>query len=416
MTGPPPAAPPGVKPRLVQRTRAGKGFNLTLATLASVVCFWAWTSIAPLGVRYSEAMDLSSAQASVLVAMPVLVGSLGRIPVGVLTDRFGGRIMFTVVLLSTIPALLLVALAGSLGVYGLLVFCALLLGVAGTVFAVGIPFVSNWYEVSRRGFATGVFGAGMGGTALSAFFTPRFVEWFGYLATHLILVALLAITAAAVWFLLGNSPSWVPGTQPFVPQLAAAAKLGVTWQMCFLYGIVFGGFVAFSTYLPTYLRDIYEFDLTEAGTRTAGFAVAAVLVRPIGGTLADRFGPKIVVLVSLASVAALAFTVNLRPDGEIPTGLTFVAMASALGLGAGGVFAWLGRNAPADRVGSVSGIVSAAGGLGGYFPPLIMGATYNAAERSYAIGLLLLAGTAVVAFVYTVIFVHDRSRAGRVRA
>ncbi|WP_420898015.1 MFS transporter [Cryobacterium frigoriphilum] len=412
MAGPPPDS----RARLAERTRASKGFNLTLATLASVVCFWAWTSIAPLGVRYSEAMDLSSAEASVLVAMPVLVGSIGRIPVGVLTDRFGGRIMFTVVLLATIPALLLVALAGSLGVFGLLVLCALLLGVAGTVFAVGIPFVSNWYDVSRRGFATGVFGAGMGGTALSAFFTPRFVEWFGYLPTHLILVALLGLTAATVWFLLGNSPSWVPRTQPFIPQLVAAAKLGVTWQMCFLYGLVFGGFVAFSTYLPTYLRDIYGFDLTEAGTRTAGFAVAAVLLRPIGGTLADRFGPKIVVLVSLAGVAVLAWIVNMRPDGEIPAGLTFVAMASALGLGAGGVFAWLGRNAPADRVGSVSGIVSAAGGLGGYFPPLIMGATYNAAEQSYAIGLLLLAGTAAVAFVFTVFFVHDRSRAGRAPA
>ena len=339
--------------------------------------------------------------------MPVFVGSIGRIPVGVLTDRFGGPIMFTVVLLATVPALLLVAFAGTLGVYSVLVFCAFLLGVAGTVFAVGIPFVSNWYEVSRRGFATGIFGAGMGGTALSAFFTPRFVEWFGYIPTHLILAGLLIVTAVLVRTFMGNSPSWVSNSQPFVPKLIAAAKLGVTWQMCFLYGLVFGGFVAFSTYLPTYLRDIYDFDLTAAGTRTAGFAVAAVLLRPVGGILADRIGPKPVVIVSLAAVAVLAWAVNLRPDGEIPAGLTFVAMASALGLGAGGVFAWLGRNAPPDKVGSVSGIVSAAGGLGGYFPPLVMGATYNAADNSYAIGLLLLAGTAVVALVFTVIVVHE---------
>jgi NNP family nitrate/nitrite transporter-like MFS transporter len=340
--------------------------------------------------------------------MPVFVGSIGRIPVGVLTDRFGGQIMFTVVLLATVPALLLVALAGTVGIYWILVLCALLLGVAGTVFAVGIPLVSNWYELSRRGFATGVFGAGMGGTALSAFFTPRFVDWFGYIPTHLILALLLIVTAVLVWTCMGNAPRWVSHAQPFIPKLFAAAKLGVTWQMCFLYGAVFGGFVAFSTYLPTYLRDIYDFDLTAAGTRTAGFAVAAVLLRPVGGIFADRIGPKPVVIVALAAVAVLAWVVNLRPDGEIPAGLTFVAMASALGLGAGGVFAWLGRNSPPDKVGSISGIVSAAGGLGGYFPPLVMGATYNAADNSYAIGLLLLAGTAAVALIFTIFGVHER--------
>ena len=391
-----------------ERARASRSFNLVLATLASVVCFWAWTSVAPLGVRYSLDLGLTSTQASVLVAMPVFVGSIGRIPVGVLTDRFGGPIMFTVVLLATVPALLLVALAGVLGVYWVLVVCAFLLGVAGTVFAVGIPFVSNWYEVSRRGFATGIFGAGMGGTALSAFFTPRFVDWFGYVPTHLILASLLVVTAVLVRTCMGNAPTWVSNRQPFVPKLVAASKLGVTWQMCFLYGVVFGGFVAFSTYLPTYLRDIYDFDLTAAGTRTAGFAVAAVLLRPVGGILADRIGPKPVVIMSLGAVAVLAWLVNLRPDGEIPAGLTFVAMASALGLGAGGVFAWLGRNAPPDKVGSVSGIVSAAGGLGGYFPPLVMGATYDAADNSYAIGLLLLAGTAAMALVFTIVVVHDR--------
>jgi NNP family nitrate/nitrite transporter-like MFS transporter len=390
-----------------ERARASKGFNLVLATLSSVVCFWAWTSVAPLGVRYSVDLNLTSTQASVLVAMPVFVGSIGRIPVGVLTDRFGGPIMFTTVLLATVPALLLVALAGTLGVYWALVLCALLLGVAGTVFAVGIPFVSNWYEVSRRGFATGIFGAGMGGTALSAFFTPRFVDWFGYIATHLILACLLVATAVLVRTCMGNAPSWVSNSQPFVPKLLDAAKLGVTWQMCFLYGVVFGGFVAFSTYLPTYLRDIYDFDLTAAGTRTAGFAVAAVLLRPVGGILADHIGPKPVVIVALAAVAVLAWVVNLRPDGEIPAGLTFVAMASALGLGAGGVFAWLGRNSPPAKVGLVSGIVSAGGGLGGYFPPLVMGATYNAADNSYAIGLLLLAGTAAVALIFTIVAVHE---------
>ena len=131
-------------------------------------------------MRYTEELGLERNQKSLLVAMPVLVGSLGRILAGALTDRFGGRLMFTVLLLATAPFVLLVAFAGDRDSYALLLLFGFFLGIAGTTFAVGIPFVNAWYEADRRGFATGVFGAGMGGTALSAFFTPRFVDWFGY--------------------------------------------------------------------------------------------------------------------------------------------------------------------------------------------------------------------------------------------
>lgn len=388
----------------------GQSRNLALATLASVTAFWAWTIIAPLSARYTDLLDLNPAQTSIVVAMPVFVGSLGRIVAGALTDRFGGRRMFTAVLLAAAPAVLLVALAGTMQSFPALVACAFLLGVAGTVFAVGIPFVSPWYHASRRGFATGVFGAGMGGTALSAFLTPRLVGWIGYLQTHLLVAALLVAVAAVVWFLMSESPGWQPNRNPVRPKLLAAAKLRVTWEMCFLYAVVFGGFVAFSNYLPTYLRDIYGMDPTGAGTRTAGFALSAVIARPIGGIIADKIGSKPVVLLSLAAVSVLAFIVNLKPEGEIPAGLTFLAMAGALGLGAGGVFAWVGTSSPPERVGAVTGVVSAAGGLGGYFPPLIMGATYNAEQNSYAIGLLLLVGTAVVALAYTLIALKGRTR------
>jgi NNP family nitrate/nitrite transporter-like MFS transporter len=311
--------------------------------------------------------------------------------------------MFTVLIAASVVPVLLVAFAGSIGSYPLLLVCALLLGIAGTTFAIGIPFVNGWYEPARRGFATGVFGAGMGGTALSAFFTPRFVRWFGYVPTHLIMAAALVATAVIVWFAMRNSPAWRPNTDPVVPKLAAALRLPVTWQMSFLYAVTFGGFVAFSTYLPTYLKDVYDFDLTAAGTRTAGFAIAAVLARPLGGVLSDRVGAPVVVMVSLAGAALLAVVVALQPSPELAAGSTFVAMALALGLGTGGVFAWVAKRAPAERVGSVTGIVGAAGGLGGYFPPLVMGATYDEADRSYTVGLALLCATALVALVFTVL-------------
>ncbi|MBV1778502.1 MFS transporter [Paeniglutamicibacter sp. ABSL32-1] len=370
------------------------------------MAFWAWNIVAPLGARYTQEMGLTPTATAVLVAMPIFVGSLGRIVVGAMADRFGGRVMFTFVLLGSVPPVLLVALGGTLGSYAVVLGAGLLLGIAGTVFAVGIPFVSAWYEPARRGFATGVFGAGMGGTALAAFLTPRLVSAMGYLATHLLIAGLLVAMAALVWYNVKEAPGWQRNTSPVVPKLKEAAGLAVTWKLCFLYAIVFGGFVSFATYLPTYLRDVYDFDPTAAGTRTAGFAVAAVIFRPIGGVLADGIGSKPVVLASLAGIAVLAYIVNLRPDGEIPAGLTFVAMASALGLGAGGVFAWVGRLSPPGKVGSISGIVSAAGGMGGYFPPLVMGATYNAADNSYFIGLMLLVVTAVAAFVFTLAVVR----------
>jgi NNP family nitrate/nitrite transporter-like MFS transporter len=386
---------------VAEASRSGKGLNLALATSASVMAFWAWNIVAPLGARYTLEMGLNSTSTAVLVAMPIFVGSLGRIVVGAMTDRFGGRVMFTFVLLGSVPPVLLVALGGTFGSYALVLAAGLLLGIAGTVFAVGIPFVSAWYEPARRGFATGVFGAGMGGTALAAFLTPRLVNWIGYLPTHLLIAGLLVCMAAVLWFKLKEAPGWQRNTAPVLPKLKDAAGLAVTWKLCFLYAIVFGGFVSFATYLPTYLRDIYDFDPTAAGTRTAGFALAAVVFRPVGGVLADRIGSKPVVLSALAGIAILAFIVHLRPDGEIPAGLTFVAMAAALGLGTGGVFAWVGRLSPPGKVGSISGIVSAAGGMGGYFPPLIMGATYNAADNSYFIGLMLLVVTAGIAFIFT---------------
>lgn len=381
----------------------GQMRNLGLATLAFAMTFWAWNLVAPLGVRYTEELGLSSGQKALLVATPVLVGALGRIVTGSLADRFGGRLMFSLLCFASVPPVLLVVLAGNGTSFPLLLVSAFLLGIAGTTFAVGIPFVSAWFDPARRGFATGVFGAGMGGTALSAFFTPRFVTWFGYTQTHLIVAAAVAVVGVVSWTMMQDSPRWSPNVEPVVPKLTAALKLPVTWAMSFLYAVTFGGFVAFATYLPTYLKDVYDFDLTQAGTRTAGFALAAVVARPIGGMLSDRLHPRPVVIVSLTGAAAMALVVAGQPAPELAAGASFVAMAFLLGIGMGGVFAWVALRAPADRVGSVAGIVGAAGGLGGFFPPLVMGATYDEATGSYTTGLVLLCITASAALAFVVL-------------
>jgi len=390
----------------------GRTRNLTLALLAFTITFWAWNLVGPLAVRYSEELDLDATQTSLLIATPVLVGSVGRILTGALTDRFGGRLMFATLTAVTAVPVLLVALAGVLESYYLLLAFGFLLGIAGTTFAVGIPFVNAWYPPSKRGFATGLFGAGMGGTALSAFFTPRMVAWFGYVATHVIIAVALLIVAVLVWFLMRDSPAWKPNTDPVMPKLAAASKLAVTWQMAFLYAVTFGGFVAFSTYLPTYLKEVYAFDLAEAGSRTAGFAIAAVIARPVGGWLSDRIGPATVLCISLGGAAVMAVVIAFQPPPELAAGTSFVLMALALGLGTGAVFTWVAQRAPAERVGSVTGIVGAAGGLGGFFPPLVMGATYNAETHSYTIGLALLSLTAIAALVFTIVLARRQKVRG----
>lgn len=380
--------------------------NLLLATWVSAINFWAWNMIGPLSTTYAGDMKLSSTQASMLVATPILVGSLGRVAVGALTDRYGGRTMFLAVTLASIVPVLAVGAAGEARSYPLLLVCGFFLGIAGTIFAVGIPFANNWYEPSRRGFATGVFGMGMVGTALSAFFTPRFVRWFGLFPTHLIIAVALALTAVLCMVAMRNSPAFQPNTDPVVPKLKSALKLPVTWEMSFLYAVVFGGFVAFSNYLPTYIKNVYEFSAVQAGSRTAGFALAAVLARPIGGALSDRIPPKYVVLTSFAGTAILAFVAVFQPPPDVWSAATFIGLAIFLGIGTGGVFAWVARRSPAKEVGSVTGIVAAAGGLGGYFPPLVMGATYDSVDHDYTVGLLLLVATALLAFGYTALRLH----------
>lgn len=389
-------------------TGARRGVNLVLATWISVINFWAWNMIGPLSTTYAGDLSLSSTQASMLVATPILVGALGRIVVGSLTDRFGGRVMFIAISVASIVPVLAVGVAGSAGSYPLLLVFGFFLGIAGTIFAVGIPFANHWYEASRRGFATGVFGMGMVGTAMSAFFTPRFVNWFGLFTTHVIIAIALALTAVLCVFAVHDSPHFTPNTDAVLPKLKAAAKLRVTWEMSFLYAVVFGGFVAFSNYLPTYIKTIYDFSAVDAGARTAGFALAAVLARPVGGALADRIPPKYVVLTSFAGTAVLAFVAVFQPPPDLWSAATFITLAVFLGIGTGGVFAWVARRSPAQSVGSITGIVAAAGGLGGYFPPLVMGGSYDDVDNDYTVGLLLLVATALIAFAYTALRLRAR--------
>ncbi len=377
---------------------------LGLATVGFAVNFWAWALLSPLGPLFKDDLGLSAFQQALLVAVPVVVGSVGRIPVGALTDRFGGRVMFPLVSAVTIVPVLFLGLAGHASLAALLVG-GFFLGVGGTAFAVGVPFVNAWFSPERRGLAIGIFGAGMGGTAISALTTVRLVHRWGVATPFVVTAVMLAVYAIVAAMLLRDAPGRAVPTESVGRRLADTARLRVTWQASVLYAVAFGGFVAFSVYLPAYLKTAYGLTQADAANRMAGFVVLAVLMRPLGGWLSDRFGPVRVLVACLAvvSVGAVvqAFTPALMPPGTI----AFLSMAAALGAGSGAVFALVALLAPGNKIGSVTGVVGAAGGLGGFVPPLVMGALYGALG-SYALGLVALAVVAFAALVFTATAVH----------
>jgi NNP family nitrate/nitrite transporter-like MFS transporter len=382
---------------------------LVLATVGFAINFWAWALLSPLAPRLKDVLSLSGGQQALLVAVPVIVGSLGRIPVGALTDRFGGRVMFPLVSLATIVPVLFIGLLGQHSLAALLVG-GLFLGIGGTAFAIGVPVVNAWFPPERRGFAIGVFGAGMGGTAVSALTTVKLVKGLGEPAPFLITAAALAVYAVVAWLWLRDAPGRVVPTTSVMSRLGAAARLPIAWQACILYAVAFGGYVAFSVYLPAYLKNAYGLEQADAANRMAGFVVVAVLMRPLGGWLSDRLGAIPVLGVVFAVVAVFATVASATP-GLAPVGtIAFLAMAAALGVGSGATFALVARSAPASQVGSVTGLVGAAGGLGGFVPPLVMSAVHER-TGSYGPGLLLLALVAAGCLFLTMTRVRSTARA-----
>ena len=384
---------------------------LAMATLGFAVNFWAWALLSPLGPLFrtnGTLGDLSESDVALLVAVPVIVGSLGRIPVGALTDRFGGRVMFPLVSAVTIVPVLFIGFFG-LHSYAARLVGGVFLGIGGTAFAVGVPFVNAWFPPERRGLAVGVFGAGMGGTAVSAFTTVRLFTEVGEKAPFLLTAAALAVYAVTSWLVLRDAPGRQVPAGSLWGRLVANAKLPISWQACALYAVAFGGYVAFSVYLPSYLKTAYELGAADAANRMAGFVLVAVVMRPVGGWLSDRFGAVPVLAVGFAVVVVGAAVASTTPLLEHVGTVAFLAMAAALGAGSGATFALIAKVTDPSRVGGVTGLVGAAGGLGGFAPPLVMGYIYGR-TNSYAIGLVLLSVAAAVTLVLTVTIVRSTAK------
>ncbi|WP_370542187.1 nitrate/nitrite transporter [Amycolatopsis sp. FDAARGOS 1241] len=282
------------------------------------------------------------------------------------------------------------------------------LGLGGTTFAIGVPFVNSWYPPRRRGLALGIFGVGMVGTAISAFSTVQLAKAFGSSFPFDLVAGLLVGYAVLAFVVVRDRPGRQRAAGTFLGRLGSAVRIGATGQLAALYAVAFGGFVAFSVYLPTYLVTSFGLDRGDAALRTAGFVVLAVAMRPVGGWLSDRADPVKILVAAFTVVGVLAlaaaFELPLMPVGT----LLFLGIAGALGAGTGAVFALLARLVAPGEVGAVTGVVGAAGGLGGFFPPLVMGVVFGA-TGSYRLGFVLLAATAAAAAALTATVVRRRA-------
>ena len=361
---------------------------LVLATLSFAVSFAAWGLIGGLAPVFADLYDLSASQTAFLVAVPVVLGSLARLPMGMLTDRFGGRAMFTVLLLVSSVAAWVVSLTTS---YQSLVLSAFFIGLAGSSFAIGAAFVSRWTPPAIQGTALGVFGLGLLGQSLAVFGGALAAGAFGWAAVFRGVSIALFVWAIVFAALARNAPG---AARP--PNVAAMIRVlreePVAWWLGAFYFLTFGGFVAFSIYLPTLLRSQFGLSPADAGFRAAGFVVLATLMRPLGGWLSDRIGGAQVLSWVFGGVAI--FSLLLAWPSMIPFTVGALACAALLGLGNGAVFKLVPERFPRDT-GTVTGLVGALGGLGGFFPPLLLGVFRDNFGVSWP-GFVLLSLTALL--------------------
>ena len=366
---------------------AGSGEStkqLALATIAFAVTFSAWGMLAPIAPDIQDELGLSNIETSVMISIPVVLGSLLRIPLGLLTDRIGGRRVFAIMLVYSAGAALLVGFASS---YAALLGAGFLLGAAGATFAVGVPFVAEWVEPKRQGFALGVYGIGNVGTAVAAFAVPAIRDSAGQEVAGLVIAAVIAVYALIWWSLARDLPDREPKRQPYGEVLRSGWDL---YRLSLFYFVTFGGFVAMALFLPKLLTDWFDLSLTDAGLRAAGFTLFATAARPVGGLLADRIGgSQLLVLVFIGiGIDAIGLSWQASDPSMVPVTIFCLTMAVFLGLGNGAVFKQVPLFFP-NATGAATGIVGAAGGLGGFFPPLLLGIVKDATGE-FVLGFVFL--------------------------
>lgn len=364
-------------------SKQGSGKALFFSTTAFAVSFAVWGLLAALAPTFTQLYNLTATQKSVMIAIPVLLGSVGRLFAGMAGDRFGGRnVMTGLLLFSAIPAIAI----GFSTSFNQLLFFGLLLGIAGTTFPVGIGFTSRWFAPEKQGTALGVYGMGNIGQSIAVFFAPVLAAQLGSWRTVFFIFAAVALIWGIVFYTFARNEASAVRPKTLAESLAPLKTSKIAWVLSLFYFLTFGGFVALSLYMPTLLREIFNLSPTDAGARTAGFVVLATLLRPLGGNLADKFGGAKVLVVVFVTIGVLSLLLSF--NSIVPFTIGALGCAAALGLGNGAVFKLVPQYFPKET-GTVTGLVGAFGGLGGFFPPLELGFVKDA-FGTYTFGFVLL--------------------------
>lgn len=340
---------------------------LVVSTISMIVCFTVWSVFAPIATEIQIIYHLTTTEKSILLAAPVLLGSLMRIPMGILTDRYGGRKVYALTML-----LLIFPLAGSgfANSYGMMLFWALFIGMAGTTFAISITYVSKLYPPEKQGLILGIAGIGNLGSALANFLVPMIYASYGLSWVFWSLAVAVGIMSIIFW--LTSKATQSKSKPKTLKKSLRVLKYKETWFLSLFYFLTFGSFVTFSLYLPTFLFDLFGIMALEAGILTAGFVVIATLIRPIGGYVSDRFGSKKLLTFVFSFVLGFGLFMTFTMKSFLFFSISCLIISIMLGIGNGAVFKMV-PEVSSGNTGAVTGIVGAFGGLGGFFPPIALG-------------------------------------------
>jgi NNP family nitrate/nitrite transporter-like MFS transporter len=378
--------------KLTAAAAAGQSRALWMSTIAFTVCFAVWTIFAIIGIQIKRELNLNETQFGLLVGTPILSGSLIRIALGVWTDQYGGRIVYTLVMLAAAVATYFLTWAST---YPQFLVAAFFVGIAGGSFAVGIAYVSRWYPTEKQGTALGIFGVGNVGAAVTKFLAPFVLVAYGWQAVAQIWAAGIAIMAIAFWFFTDDDPVLVGrrarGEKPRSAWLELEPLKNVqVWRFALYYFFVFGAFVALSLWLPQYLINVYGVDIKTAGMVAAAFSFPASVFRAYGGHLSDRYGARRVMYWTFMVGIACTFVLSYPPTDYIVRTINgprqfhlemavvpFTVIVFVLGffmaLGKAAVYKHIPVYYP-KNVGAVGGLVGMIGGLGGFVLPIAFGA------------------------------------------
>jgi NNP family nitrate/nitrite transporter-like MFS transporter len=346
--------------------------------------FMLWVLLGALGIYITESLGLNAAQKGLMVAIPILSGSLLRVPLGLLSDRIGGKRVGTALLAFLFLPLTLGWLAGDS--LPALLAIGLMLGTAGASFAVALPLASRWYPPNRQGLVMGIAAAGNSGTAITNLLAPRLANHFGWHNTLGLAMLPLAVALLTFVLLARDNPSQAKG-QP-ISKYLRALKQSDLWWFCLFYSVTFGGYVGLSSFLPLFYRDQYQVTPLTAGYLTAMAAISGSLARPLGGYLADKLGGARILSALLALIGAAYLLAAQAPALGLMT-VIIVGGMLCLGLGNGAVFQLVPQRFR-NELGVATGVIGAIGGIGGFLLPNLFG-QIKQASGSFSHGFLTLA-------------------------